>query len=165
MSDLDRQPVPLEEVQARMRPGRFSTEGFLGPGEQLAEILASDARTLAELSVTPGTLSEQLGALLEPIVASRRSSGRVRQYRIRIRRYRGFQICPFTPNPDRGQCPLGSGARYGSIDWRIYNTRTRFELAGPGLIVHLIGTHGFFEGRESAYRVEPRALAQLLELV
>ena len=51
----------------------------------------------------------------------------------------------------------------------LYNIKIRngdngFKLAGPGLIVHLIGAHTFFEGFESPYRVEPRALAQLLQL-
>jgi hypothetical protein len=156
--------VAIEELEARMRPGRFSTKGFLGPNERLADVLARDAQTMAELSVTPHSLSEHLGALLEPVVASRLSSGRVQHYRIRLWRYKGIQICPFAPNPDRGQCTLGGGTRYASLDWRIHNTRTHFKLGGPGLIVHLIGTHGFFEGRESPYRVDPRALAELLEL-
>jgi hypothetical protein len=32
------------------------------------------------------------------------------------------------------------------------------------LIVHLIREHGFFEGRESPYRVDPGDLVRVLEL-
>jgi hypothetical protein len=54
--------------------------------------------------------------------------------------------------------------RLASIDWDIQNTRSRVRLSGPGLIVHLIDVHTFFEGLQSPYRVAPRALAELLEL-
>jgi hypothetical protein len=37
-------------------------------------------------------------------------------------------------------------------------------MCGPDLIVHLITEHGFFEGQESPYRVDPERLARLLEL-
>jgi hypothetical protein len=37
-------------------------------------------------------------------------------------------------------------------------------MRGPELITHLIREHGFFEGFESPYRVDPRALAELLQL-
>jgi hypothetical protein len=49
-------------------------------------------------------------------------------------------------------------------DWQITNRRTGRELAGPDLIVHLIGAHGFFEGHGTSYRVDPRELTALLEL-
>jgi hypothetical protein len=38
------------------------------------------------------------------------------------------------------------------------------ELSEPALIAHLIGEHRFFERLESPYRVDPRALAESLEL-
>jgi hypothetical protein len=38
------------------------------------------------------------------------------------------------------------------------------ELSGSALLPHLIGEHRFFEGPASPYRLEPRALAEILEL-
>ncbi len=46
----------------------------------------------------------------------------------------------------------------------IDNRRTGKPLDGPGLIVHLIAEHGFFEGRESPYRVDPRAAIDVQEM-
>jgi hypothetical protein len=158
------QVVPLEEVEARMRPGRFAQTGFLGLDERLAHVLEADARTVADLGLTTSALAEGLANLLEPAVASRRWTTRVGHYAIRLRRYKGSQICPFAPEPHIKPCPHGGGVRYASIDWRICNARSGQELIGPGLIVHLIGAHGFFEGPQSPFRVAPRALAQLLEL-
>jgi hypothetical protein len=37
-------------------------------------------------------------------------------------------------------------------------------MRGPELITHLIRERGFFEGFASPYRVDPHALAKLLQL-
>ena len=147
-----------------MRPGRFAEKGFLGEGESLAHVLEMDVRVVAELGLTTGLLADRLGSLLEVAVASRSSTIRVGHYAIRLQRYKGSQVCPFAPKPHATPCQQGGGMHYASVDWRIRNARSGQELSGPGLIVHLIGAHNFFEGLQSAYRVAPRALAQLLEL-
>ena len=54
---------------------------------------------------------------------------------------------------------------YGDIDFVITNNRTGETLKGPGLIVHLIRDHHFFEGKQSPYRVDPEKAARVLELV
>jgi hypothetical protein len=158
-----RDPVYMAVVEARMQAGKFSQAGFLAPGERLAQVLADDAAALAELGVSTHALSERLGDLLETAVQSKRRATHSGQFIIRLRQYKGAQICPFAPEPHTSPCP-GSGAHLGSIDWVIRNMRNGVRLAGPGLIVHLIGTHGFFEGPRSPYRTPPRALAELLEL-
>jgi hypothetical protein len=158
------QGIPIEDVEARMRPGNFSQAGFLGPEESLRQVLALDARALDELGVSAHVLSEGLGALLEAAVASKRTVTRIGHYSVHVQRYKGPQICPFAPQPHENPCPGGGGMRLASIDWDIQNTRSRVRLSGPGLIVHLIGAHSFFEGLESPYRVAPRALAELLEI-
>jgi hypothetical protein len=147
-----------------MRPGNFSQTGFLGRNESLREVLDTDARALGELGVNAHTLAERLGELLEAAVVSKRTVTRVAHYNVRVQRYKGPQICPFAPQPHENPCPGGGGMRLASIDWDIQNTRSGVRLSGPGLIVHLIGAHTFFEGLESPYRVAPRALAELLEL-
>jgi hypothetical protein len=69
----------------------------------------------------------------------------------------GVQECPWGPR-------TGNVCGAASRDWRIRNTVRDLELVGSDLIVHLSGEHGFFEGRASPYRTDPRALAELLEL-
>ena len=163
-----------------MRPGNYSQTGFLGQNESLVEILRNDAHELAELGVEASELSASLGQLLETALVSRQTVTRVGHHTVKIRRYKGSQICPFAPEPFENPCPgggtklgsidweiknnRGGGTKLGSIDWEIKNNRCSFRLSGPGLIVHLIGIHGFFEGPESSYRVAPRALAKLLDL-
>src|SRR5262245_56839692 len=99
-----------------MRPGPFAEKGILGPGERLAHVLAMDARTVADLDLTTSLLAERLGNLLEPAVESRRSNIRVGHYAIRLQRYKGYQICPFAPEPHHNPCPYGGGLDYASLD-------------------------------------------------
>ena len=175
-----------------MRPGVWSDVGFLGPHERLEEVLSADAQKLVELGVTAPQLGDPLALLLEaPGLADSFfddiAPDEVKEYRTARRRELerslgppisttsgarvgdrfevecvaisfGIQECPWSRSRGSGIC--GSG----SFDWRIRNLVNGCELCGPELIAHLIGAHGFFEGRESPYRVEPGALAQLLQL-
>ena len=145
-----------------MRPGAFSQEGFLGPKESLRQVLDRDARTLAELGITASALGARLQDLLVQALTSGESIARVDIYRVQLRRYKGPQLCPFAPRPFDAPCPGPGDPRLASIDWDITHTRKRIRMTGPGLISHLIAAHGFFEGVQSPYRVEPRALAQLM---
>lgn len=80
------------------------------------------------------------------------------RYEVETRSYIGFQECPWSPRQHGDLCARDT------TDWRIRDTWRALELEGPGLIRHLITEHGFFEGFESPYRVDPRALAELLQL-
>jgi hypothetical protein len=155
--------VPGPEIEHRMRPGQYSRRGFLGADESLEEVLLADARALQQLRVTGLDLAQRLGALLEAAVEAKKATVRIEHFRVRLRRYKGAQICPFTPPSYEMACP-GGAAWMGSFDWEIQNQRSGTHVKGPGLIVHLISLHGFFEGVQSPYRVEPRELAELLQL-
>ena len=71
-----------------------------------------------------------------------------------FQQYRGLQECPWDCEYDP----------WSSFDFLVLNRRTGSFLAGPGLIMHLIRAHHFFEGPESPYRVDPSAAAETLEL-
>ena len=181
-----------------MRPGAWSTVGFLGPDERLEDVLTADARALAELGLTPVELAEPLELLIDayelflidrspfdlppmyeeevaryeasraeierrfgPIDSARFQVGE--RYEINFGQSCGTQICPWSLNDLSGTAWCGAGSG-GSGEWRIRNLVTGDEMRGPDLIVHLIRAHGFFEGRESPYRVDAVRLARLLEL-
>ncbi len=161
----DSSPLSIEELESRMRPGRFSQAGFLGPTESLSAVLAQDAETLLGLKLSYTELSERLEKLIEVAETNTGRSIRVApHFTVSIRKYAGFQICPWSIDPHHMQCMEGGGVRHASIDWEIRNLRTGQQMEGPGLIVHLIRDHHFFEGFESPYRVDPDELAQLFEL-
>jgi hypothetical protein len=151
------------ELEARMQPGAFSKAGFLGPGERLADVIESDAETLRSLGLNHVRVADELEALIAAAERSpeRRASSGSLECRVEVRQ--GFQICPWA-DPGTGRCPVGGGARHASVEWSIANGATGVALRGPGLIVHLIRDHSFFEGPTSPNRVDPAKLAALLGL-
>ena len=157
--------LDLQELENRLRPGGFSQQGFLGPSERLVDVIARDGAKLSQLAVTYEVLASCLEGL---IVKGEQNRGRwIRagpKVFIHVVVWKGFQICPWTVDPRQGQCTEGGGVRFASIDWRIRNKRFGSEVRGPGLIVHLIRDHHFFEGLESPNRVDPEALCELLQL-
>jgi len=148
-----------------MCPGALSQTGFLARGERLAGVLAQDAAMLAKLGVT----AEQLADALDHLVAAAERARRPRVvvdgcFEIKIRIYPGFQMCPWSPDPDHMQCEAGGGVQHGSVDWTIRNLATDQTMRGPGMIIHLMRAHHFFEGPGVPSRVDPQALARLLQL-
>ena len=147
-----------------MRPGGFSRFGFLGPGDRLAEVIANDLQALRDLNVSYGEIASALESLIEAAELSPSRQACAGPFECHVKVHQGFQLCPWTPNPNRGQCRAGGGVRHASVDWSISNTETRAQMTGPGLIVHLIRDHHFFEGPGSPNRVDPAQLARLLGL-
>lgn len=148
-----------------MRPGAWSESGFLAPTEVLADVLGADAHALRAIGVTASALAARLDVLIVAAKASPRRAELVDgRFEVRIEVFRGFQLCPWTPDPQNGQCTAGTGVRHASTRWWIRNRVTGESLRGPGLLVHLIEAHAFFEGRHVPDRVDPQVLARVLEL-
>jgi hypothetical protein len=80
------------------------------------------------------------------------------RYWVDFAQYLGSQHCPWGV---MGEC--SAELKHSSIDWTITSS-SGAQLAGPGMIGHLIRSHHFFEGRSVRYRVGPIELAQLLDL-
>jgi hypothetical protein len=164
---VSRQPEDLspEELEARLRPGGFSQQGFLGPRERLVDVVAQDGARLARRGVTYDEVASRLEGFIERGEQNRERWVRVEHdARVYVVVYKGYQLCPWSVEPDDGQCTAGGRVRFASTDWRIRHERSGRELRGPGLLVHLIRSHHFFEGIESPYRVDPDALCELLGL-
>jgi hypothetical protein len=145
-----------------MRPGSFSRSGFLGPGERLVDVISADASALTERGLSSADLASELDEVVSAAEASPSHEARIGAVECRIQVHQGFQICPWASDPGRRQCDAGLGVRHASIDWRLTNLETGEELTGPGLVVHLIRDHEFFEGRMSPNRVDPLKLARVL---
>jgi hypothetical protein len=76
-----------------------------------------------------------------------------------INQWRGSQQCPWDCKAETwGQ------VYWGSFDFLLINRRSSLFFTGPGMIVHLIREHHFFEGLESPYRVSPTKVALTLRI-
>lgn len=192
----------VDQLAARMRPGRLSGKGFLGPDESLADVIAGDDRTLRQLGIS----HEQIAAALEELLVAagrmedampwpQRSTRSVNfpnlyqpetvpvfdlahlppldqgilvgHWQVFWLRWRGLQECPWgcgwtTTAGFTDQVRQELSMAY--FDFMIVNRRTGDTVTGPGLIVHLIRRHHFFEGLQSPYRADPVRLIRVLEL-
>ena len=72
-------------------------------------------------------------------------------------------MCPWSAAPHQHQCTAGLGVQFASLDWDISNLQAHRRMHGPGLAVHLIRDHHFFEGFDGPNRLDPGALVQLLD--
>jgi len=183
----------IGELEERMRPGALSGQGFLGPNESLEAVVIGDSQTLDQLGLSHEDIARALADVLQKAVDQRKkllhsdhTQYRRREihipnlykpesvphfslnnlpstdvgywvdnkYQVFIAQYRGLQQYPWGCEYDR----------WSSFDFLVLNRESGEYVTGPGLIVHLIREHQFFEGKESSYRTDPIQLARVLEL-
>lgn len=75
-------------------------------------------------------------------------------FQIFITQYRGTQDCPWGCDRDP----------WSDFDFLLLNRQTGEFVVAPGMIVHLLREHQFFEGLESPYRVDPESVVRVLVL-
>ena len=124
-------------------PGKLSVDGFLASGEKLNEVIARDRATCERLGVTP----KQIGEAIEKILKENEGD----LFDVSRETWRGMQECPF----DKSLTP------FSNQDFIITNKQTGESFGGPGLIIHLLKEHSFFEGN-TKYRVEPENVIRVL---
>jgi len=177
--------ITVRQLEDRMRPGAWSGGGFLGASESLEAVMLQDELTLRRLGISYKQIGDALAKVLSAMYE--RHWERHDRWRDRIilrdastipsfsldnlpsvedgfldgnlqvfmTQWRGFQVCPW-------EC---ADAAWGSFDFLILNRQLGEFVTGPGLVVHLIREHHFFEGMEGPYRSDPAKLIRVLELV
>jgi len=175
---------PKDTLEGRMRPGAYSVAGFLGVTESLEFVLAQDEQALIKQRLTFEEIADELEKIVKSAVEQehdfRSAESRKRSqyfpnfdqsivtpenlpsldvgylidnYQVFFAGTKGTQDCPWN-------CHLSND--WSSFIFLLLNRQTGEYITAPGLIVHLIREHHFFEGMESPYRVDPLKLAQVL---
>jgi hypothetical protein len=146
----------MDRIQAQMRPGVITQDGFLGTDHRgLQEILDHDDATVRRLNLTHGAIAARMCELRdsgeeglgEPIVVPP-------NFEIRVDSVRGKLPCPF----------LG-GSIVQKLNTTVRNTRLDREVTYTDLNIHMIEEHGFYEGNGSPFRMAPEDLVEILEVV
>jgi hypothetical protein len=179
--DVDVQEEPFEN---RFKPGRMSVEGFMGEDESLDEIIADDSATLERLGITYDQIADRIEYFIKnewryafgeatrgmelkeknKLILARKMRFNDEEsymetmlddhYIINRWQYKGFQGCPWC---DYVNLVCGS-------DYAVENTDLKERITFPGLIVHLIREHHFFEGKGTSHRVDPEDAVRVLEI-
>lgn len=149
-----KQPPHLDRAQARMAPGVLTMDGFLGTdGRDLIEVLEDDDGTVRRLGLTHRGIAEAMQRLTD--LAVNAFGGLVDADPFEICACEGMGGLP---------CPFGHAGLYPKTVIEARRTDTSQRLQWTALEVHLIGEHGFYQGRGSPFRLEPPLLAQFLGL-
>jgi len=140
----------LEEV---LRSSRIVSGGFMGNDPRdLDEILEADAAELARLGTTREALASRMRRITERALEGLGSPVPFDEKR------------EVSADDNRGQivCPWPHAGRYFKTITTVRRTDTGETLRWSELSSHFIEEHGFFQGRGSPFRLEPRALARVV---
>ncbi|MDP7420771.1 MAG: hypothetical protein QGH40_02780 [bacterium] len=150
-----KQTVQLDRIQEAMKPGTGSRDGFLGNDRRnLIDILTEDDAAVKRLDLS----HEQISA------------------RMRFFRDTGFKYeCEFVsvePHFEvavasfRGRlcCPFNDTRIVRKTNVTVRNLRLGQAITYTDLNIHMIEQHGFYEGKGAVYRLEPKDLAEILEI-
>lgn len=141
-----------ERIEDLLRSSRLVADGFFGHDERaLQEIVNADAASLQKLGYTPEQVTEKMqqltGAAKDLLGRAVQVGGLVITYED----YKGMLVCPW-PHPGRFAKAITTVRRIDSqqtIKWTNLN-------------IHMIAEHGFFEGKGSAFRIEPSELVKII---
>ncbi len=142
-------------ILERMARGALTREGFLGSDARpLSEILDADRSTVVELGVTHELLAEKLRAILTQAVGALGKPVELE----------GGLSAVHHEGMGRIACPWGGCGVFPKGEVELVDVRTAKRIYLTPLSVHMIGVHGFYEGRGSRYRLEPRELCRVLRV-
>ncbi len=145
----------IQRIEENMRPGVISLEGFLGnDNRDLNTILDEDHGTVMRLKRTHEAIADRMEHF--------RSEGEAGlgefisvdpHFDVRVETVRGKMPCPFEhPGIYRKAVTI------------VRNKNLDREITFTDLQIHMIRQHGFYEGRGSRYRLEPKVLVEVLEV-
>lgn len=148
-----KQSPNMRDLEFMLRSSRIVAGGFLGTDSRpLEEIVEADLVSLAHLGYTVAQVADrmqELTALAIPQLGNPVAVGD--NLTVISQDYMGRIICPW-PHPMRLAKRLTTARRADtdqSVRWTDLN-------------IHMIAEHGFFEGKGSPYRIEPRKLVHLI---
>jgi hypothetical protein len=147
-------PTPKElKALQRMQPGVITLSGFLGSDTRyLNEIITDDDAALASLGYSTQQIADRLDYFTRLSWIYDEDDITIDDvYLVNTEVYRGKLPCPFSH----------AGLFRKSITY-LTNSSSGVSVKWTSLNVHLIREHGFFEGKDSPFRLDPAALIKAI---
>jgi hypothetical protein len=148
----------IADLEKDMRPGAWSSAGFLGPHENLLDVLAQDNEVvLNELNTTHQEIALALRTMLA--ISDAQSGGDPRFvykgkiWLVNVERWMDSQGSPFMDGTST------------SIDVTITCVDNGKSIEYSALVPQMIERYGFYEGKGTKYRVEPRQIVDVLDFL
>lgn len=142
-----------KKLEAILRSSRLVAGGFMGiDTRSVSEIIDADKNELSRLGFTSKQLASQMQQITD---AAKPGLGTWVQIddnlQAKTDEARGFLPCPWPHS--------GRFVKRITIARRI---KTGETIQWSDLNIHLIGEHGFFQGKGSSFRIEPKKLIEMI---
>ena len=150
-----KQTVQLSRIQEKMKPGIITRDGFLGTDRRnLIDMLVEDDETVKRMDLTHATVAQRMIDLRDTGLRGLGNFINVEpHFEVRVDSVRGKLPCPF-----------GDPGIFQKTNTTVRNLKSGKEVTYTDLHIHMIGSHGFYEGRGSPFRLEPETLVSVLEI-
>lgn len=151
--------IPIAQLEKDMRPGQLSGLGFLGKDERLLDILTEDNRFVVDQK---GLTHQQLALPLHLLgmVTIKQAQKAPIEFRYQGRHLKAKAVC------FRGivLSPFRDGTKT-NCEITLWNLDNGKRLTYSLLVPHLIERYGFYEGKGTPYRVDPRNILEVLDFI
>lgn len=150
-----KQTPQMKKIQENMKPGVLTLHGFLGTDKRdLVEILEDDAAEVRRLGTTHQAIADRMKYLRDQGMRGLGEFIDVEpHFEVRVDSVRGGIPSPF-----------GDAGLIRKTNTTVRNKALSREIVYTDVNIHLIGVHGFYEGRGSLFRMEPGELVEVLEV-
>lgn len=140
----------LEEL---LRSSRLAAGGFMGhDNRSVSEVIDADAAELSRLGFTKEQAAERMREITQVAISGLGTWVRVGDdLEGKVDEAKGRLICPW---PHKG--------RLAKRITMVKVIETGESIRWSDLNTHLISEHGFFEGKGSNFRIEPRELVRII---
>ncbi|MHC4656869.1 MAG: hypothetical protein ACYS91_17895 [Planctomycetota bacterium] len=140
----------LEEL---LRSSRLAAGGFMGHDiRSVSEVIDADAAELSRLGFTKDQVAERMRQITQVAISGLGTWVQVGDdLEGKVDEAKGRLICPW---PHKGKL-----AKRITV---VKVIKTGESIRWSDLNTHLISEHGFFEGKGSNFRIEPRELVQII---
>jgi hypothetical protein len=145
-----------KQITANMRPGVITLEGFLGTDyRSLDDIINEDDGIVSRMGLTHEEIARRMMEMKQAGEAGLGEFINVPpHFEVKVDSVRGKLPCPFS-HP----------GIYRKTNTTVVNTKQGREITYTDLHIHMIEAHGFYEGRGSRFRLEPKELVEILEIL
>jgi len=150
-----KQTPEYNAIQQQMKPGVITLEGFLGiDTRNLIDIIAADDVTVHQLNVSHQDIADKMQYFRDAGLDGLGEFLKIGDhFEVRVDSVRGKLPSPF-----------GGPGMYEKVNTTVRNLKTNTEETYTDLHIHFVRDHGFYEGKGSAYRLEPASLVETLEV-
>lgn len=136
-----------------LRSSRLAAGGFMGHDTRnVQEVIDADVAELSRLGLTREQVGERMQEITEIAISGLGSWVQVGDdLKGKVDEAKGWLICPW---PHKGKL-----AKRITL---VKVIETGESIRWSDLNIHLISEHGFFEGKGSDFRIEPRELVRII---